>query len=263
MPPGRYQLREIAIRASVMGGEVLLKNLGRVKIDFKGEIDLVTNADRASEDVILRTISSQFPDHSVLTEESQLKETSSSIKWVIDPLDGTTNYAHSYPHFCVSIGVEVEGVVRLGVVNDPVRREVFIAEKGKGAYLNGKRIRVSRTRRLIESLLATGFSYDVKKRLDNNLDHWRNFILASQAVRRDGSAALNQCYVACGRLDGFWELRLHAWDVAAGHLIVKEAGGKVTNFSGGKFDIYGEETLASNGLIHREMISVLKKTLLR
>jgi len=252
-------LREIALKAAVRGGEVLLKNLGRVKIDFKGEIDLVTNADRASEDVILRTINANFPGHSILTEEGQMKETSSPIKWVIDPLDGTTNYAHSYPHFCVSIGVEVEGVVRLGVVNDPVRREVFLAEKGKGAYLNGKRIRVSRTRRLIESLLATGFSYDVKKRLDNNLDHWRNFILTSQAVRRDGSAALNQCYVACGRLDGFWELRLHAWDVAAGHLIVKEAGGKVTDFSGGKFDIYGEETLVSNGLIHREMISVLKK----
>lgn len=252
-------LRAAALEAARKGGDVLIKNLAKAKrIYFKGEIDLVTNVDRAAEAAIVRTLKRWFPDHSFLTEEGGEEKTPSPYQWIIDPLDGTTNYAHAYPHFCVSIAVEVRGAVRLGVVNDPVRREIFIAEKGKGACLNGKRIKVSRVPRLKESLLATGFSYDVRVHPENNLDHWRNFIFTSQAVRRDGSAALNQCYVACGRLDGFWELRLHAWDTAAGSLIVTEAGGTVTDFSGKRFDIKGQETLASNGLIHKEMLSVLK-----
>ncbi|HET6369571.1 MAG TPA: inositol monophosphatase family protein, partial [Nitrospiria bacterium] len=181
----------------------------------------------------------------------------SPYRWIIDPLDGTTNYAHGFPCFCVSIGLEHEGNVLLGVVYDPIRSELFYAERGKGATLNGRRIRVSSTFSLSRSLLVTGFAYDIRISQENNIDHFTRFSMRSQGVRRTGSAALDLCYVASGRFDGFWEMKLHPWDVAAGSLIVKEAGGEISTFSGDPFYIDSKEILATNGKIHREMIAVL------
>lgn len=258
------EFKEIAIQAALKGGEILIEHRGKVRnIGYKDEVNLVTEVDRISEEAILRILKENFPGHAILTEESEefipeSKKSKSMYRWVIDPLDGTTNYAHGYPCFCSSIALEQEGKVVLGVVYDPLRDELFSAEKAKGAYLNGKRISVSSTGRLIRSLLATGFTYDIK-RDQRNLKHFRNFILSSQAIRRDGSAALDLCYLGAGRFDGFWELKLSAWDVAAGALIVEEAGGKVTDFRGGKFSIYSREILASNGRIHQEMIRILQK----
>ncbi len=251
---------KLASEAARQAGEVLKEGLGkRKRIEYKGEINLVTEIDRRAERVIIRLIRASYPEHAILAEEGEGKEGRSGYKWIIDPLDGTTNYAHGYPCFCSSIALERNGEVILGVVYDPLRDELFSAEKGKGAYLNGKRISVSSIGRLIRSLLATGFTYDIK-RDQRNLKHFRNFILSSQAIRRDGSAALDLCYLGAGRFDGFWELKLSAWDVAAGALIVEEAGGRVTDFRGGKFSIYSREILASNGRIHREMIRILQRS---
>jgi myo-inositol-1(or 4)-monophosphatase len=215
--------------------------------------------DLFSEKFIVAEISKQYPDHSILAEEKARHEGDSPYRWVIDPLDGTTNYAHGYPIFAVSIGLEKDAEIILGVVYDPSRDELFVGEKGKGARLNGRRIRVSPVRRLSRSLLATGFPYDIRDSSLNNFDHFRNFALRVHAVRRAGSAALDLCYVASGRFDGFWEMKLGPWDMAAGSLIVREAGGKVTNFRGQPIHLDGEQVLASNGKIHREMIEVLKK----
>lgn len=250
---------KLASEAARQAGKVLREGLGkRKRIEYKGEINLVTDIDRRAERVITKLIRTSYPEHAILAEEGKGKKGRTGYKWIIDPLDGTTNYAHGYPCFCSSIALEQEGKVVLGVVYDPLRDELFSAEKAKGAYLNGKRISVSSTGRLIRSLLATGFTYDIK-RDQRNLKHFRNFILSSQAIRRDGSAALDLCYLGAGRFDGFWELKLSAWDVAAGALIVEEAGGKVTDFRGGKFSIYSREILASNGRIHQEMIRILQK----
>jgi myo-inositol-1(or 4)-monophosphatase len=250
---------KLASEAARQAGKVLREGLGkRKRIEYKGEINLVTEIDRRAERVITKLISARYPEHAILAEEGEGKKGRTGYKWIIDPLDGTTNYAHGYPCFCSSIALEQEGEVILGVVYDPLRDELFSAEKAKGAYLNGKRISVSSTGRLIRSLLATGFTYDIK-RDQRNLKHFRNFILSSQAIRRDGSAALDLCYLGAGRFDGFWEMKLSAWDVAAGALIVGEAGGKVTDFRGGKFSIYSREILASNGRIHQEMIRILQK----
>ena len=180
-------------------------------------------------------------------------------KWIIDPLDGTTNFAHTFPMFCVSIGLEVRGEIRVGVVYDPVRRELFAAERGRGATLNGRPISVSRTDQMDRSLLVTGFAYNVRRVAENNLDHFSNFILRSQGVRRTGTAALDLCYVASGRFDGYWELNLSPWDTAAGTIIAKEAGAAVTDFDGAPFDVYQKRIVASNGRIHQEMIEVLRK----
>ncbi len=250
---------KLASEAARQAGKVLREGLGkRKRIEYKGEINLVTEIDRRAERVITKLIRASYPEHAILAEEGESKKGRTGYKWIIDPLDGTTNYAHGYPCFCSSIALEQEGKIILGVVYDPLRDELFSAEKAKGAHLNGKRISVSSTGRLIRSLLATGFTYDIK-RDQRNLKHFRNFILSSQAIRRDGSAALDLCYLGAGRFDGFWELKLSAWDVAAGALIVEEAGGKVTDFRGGKFSIYSREILASNGRIHQEMIGILQK----
>ena len=179
--------------------------------------------------------------------------------WVVDPLDGTTNYAHGFPMFCVSIALEIEGRVDVGVVYDPMRDELFTATRGGGAHLNGKPIKVSEETELGESLIATGFPYDLRTSDVNNLDHWNAMIYKVQAVRRAGSAALDLCYLATGRFDGFWELKLHPWDVAGGGLIVEEAGGKVTDLAEGPFSVYSQEILASNGNIHSQMSEILKK----
>jgi myo-inositol-1(or 4)-monophosphatase len=248
----------VAEESAREAGKILRDNLGRIKeIEYKAKNSLVTEVDRLSESLIIKIIKSSFPSHGILAEERGRSRGASAYIWIIDPLDGTTNYTHTYPVFSISIALEVEGIIRLGVVYDPTREEFFNAELGKGAYMNGERIGISRTKAVEESLLCTGFTHENEWMVDENLRHFENFIRSAQAVRRDGSAALNLCYVSCGRFDGFWELGLHPWDTAAGALILRESGGKVTNFSGGEFDIYGKETLGTNGLIHNGMINVI------
>jgi myo-inositol-1(or 4)-monophosphatase len=258
---------QIAIQAALKAGKILTEHAGKVqKIGYKNEVNLVTEVDCLSEETIIGIIKGAFPDHSILTEESEGKSTESEYKWVIDPLDGTTNYAHDFPSYCVSIALEKEREIILGVVYNPNLDELFIAEKGKGAYLSrgeetkeGKRrISVSQAEQLSQSLLATGFPYDIRTSEIDNMNHFANFYKRSQAIRRAGSAALDLCYLAMARFDGFWELKLSPWDTAAGSLLVSEAGGKVTDFSGGPFNIYLKEILASNGQIHQQMIDVLK-----
>jgi len=252
------KFKKIAITAAKNAGLILKKNLGKPRsIEYKGVIDIVTEMDRKAEDLIIKTIKKEFPEHGILTEESNERKSSSEYRWIIDPLDGTTNYSHGYPVFCVSIALEKEGEIILGVVYDPVLGELFTAEKDKGAFVNNKKIKVSKVRELTKSLLATGFPYDVRTSRQNNLDHFSNFAVKAQAIRRAGSAALDMCYVAYGRFDGFWEIKLKPWDTAAAMLIIREAGGMVTDFNGGPFSMYSGETLASNGLIHNEMLNVL------
>lgn len=248
-----------AIRVAKDAGRLLRDRVGtRIDIDHKGAIDIVTDVDLASERLIREAISTYYPRHEILAEEGGLSESGSEYRWIVDPLDGTTNYAHGYPIFCVSIALECKGEVVLGVVYDPMRDELFTAERGGGAALNNRPIHVSKTAELMQGLLSTGFPYDIKTSKLTNLDHWANFAMNAQALRRDGAAALDLCYVACGRFDGFWELNLSPWDTAAGALIVTEAGGRVTNFTGGPFSNYKPEVVASNGLIHDRMLEVLK-----
>jgi myo-inositol-1(or 4)-monophosphatase len=258
---------QIATQAALKAGKILTEHAGKVQsIGYKDEVNLVTEVDCLSEETIIGIIKGAFPDHSILTEESEGKKTESEYKWVIDPLDGTTNYAHDFPSYCVSIALEKEKEIILGVVYNPNLDELFTAEKGKGAYLSrggkpdeGKRrISISQAEQLSQSLLATGFPYDIRTSEIDNMNHFANFYKKSQAIRRAGSAALDLCYLAMGRFDGFWELKLSPWDTAAGSLLVSEAGGKVTDFSGGSFNIYLKEILASNGKIHQQMIDVLK-----
>lgn len=253
-------IKGVAVKTIRQAGLCLKENLGKAnKVEFKGAVDIVTEADKKSEALIISELQKNFPGHGILTEESAEIISASEYKWIIDPLDGTTNYAHGFPFFCVSIGFEASGKVVFGAVYDPILDELFTAEEGKGAELNGRPIKVSSVSSLDRSLLATGFPYDLRTAKENNLDHFSNFTLRAQAIRRAGSAALDLCYVASGRFDGFWEMRLRPWDVAAASLIVKEAGGEITDFSGGPFSIYGKECLASNGLIHNEMLDILRK----
>ena len=253
------KLKRVALKAVKEGGAILMQHFGKVKsIDYKGVINLVTEADRQSEQRIINIIKDKYPDHRILAEETGDSGESSPFKWIIDPLDGTTNYAHTYPCFCVSLAIEHEGELIYGIVYDPVREELFIAEKGKGSYLNGKMIKVSQTDELNHSLLCTGFPYDVRDDIESNTLNFRNFLTKSQAVRRDGSAALDLCYVAAGRFDGFWEQKLFPWDIAAGSLLITEAGGKLSTFKDEKSSIYAAEIVASNGKIHHQMLDVLK-----
>ncbi len=248
----------VAREAALTAGGLLRENVGRTReISYKGEINLVTEMDRRSERTIVDILQAAFPGHSVLAEEETMIEGVSSYRWVIDPLDGTTNYAHGYPNFAVSIALERSDEVIAGVVYDPLRDDLYTAEKGAGAALNGRPIRVSAADTLIRSLLATGFPYDRATSEKNNLNYFRALLMASQEVRRSGSASLDLCSVAAGKLDGYWELKLHPWDVAAGSLIVREAGGMVSDFSGTRFSIHDKEILASNGRIHGQMISVI------
>jgi len=251
-------LKRVALKAVKEGGAILMKYFGKIKsIDYKGEINLVTEADQRSEEVILSIIKDSYPNHRILAEETGESGNSSSFKWIIDPLDGTTNYAHGYPCFCVSLAIEYEEEVIYGAVYDPVKDELFTAEKGKGAFINGKAIKTSSTKQLDQSLLCTGFPYDVRDDMDSNILNFRTFLMKAQAVRRDGSAALDLCHTAAGRFDGFWEQKLFPWDVAAGGLLVTEAGGKLSNFKGENFSIYDNEIVASNGIIHDQMVEAL------
>lgn len=252
---------EIAIEAAVEAGRILKMNSGKPKsVQRKGgqETNLVTEIDRKAEELIIRTIKQRYKGHDFLAEESGSHQTQSEYRWIIDPLDGTTNFTHGLPIFCVSIALERKGEVVLGVVYDPNSDELFTAEKGKGAFLNKRPIRVSKTSKLIESLLVTGFPYNVRTSTAN-VSHFNNFLTEAQAVRRLGSAALDLCYVAAGRFDGYWELSLNPWDMAAGVLLVEEAGGKYTDVSGFPSTIYRKEILTSNGVIHDQMLEVLKR----
>ena len=241
-------------------GALLVQRLGSAKVSTKGDINLVTEADIAAENLILERIRSYYPQHGILAEESGeailVSGKRSDWKWIIDPLDGTTNYAHGYPCFCVSIGLEHAGQLEIGVVYDPMRDEMFAAERGQGATLNDRKIRVSSVEELNNAMLCTGFPYNVRERHDFARE-FTNFTMAAQAVRRDGSAALDLAYVACGRFDGFWEDGLSPWDIAAGALLIAEARGKITNYKDEPLDIYNEQVLATNGLIHDAMMKVL------
>ncbi len=242
------------------GDNIIMVHYGNKKeINFKGEIDLVTNADKESEVFIINKISKRFPDHQILCEESNtINDGVGDYKWIIDPLDGTTNFSHDYPLFGISVALEYKGKIILGVVYDPLHKELFYALKGGGAYLNGKEIKVSKIDSLNKSLVATGFGYDIRYNPGKSIDYFAAMLLKTQAMRRDGSAALDLCYVACGRFEAFYELRLFPWDVAAGSLIVEEAGGKITNYKGNLCNIYEREILASNSLIHNEILEVFR-----
>jgi myo-inositol-1(or 4)-monophosphatase len=248
--------------AARAAGILILDNWQRSKqIDYKGAIDLVTSVDRASERIIVNILQRNFPGHGILAEEETDRRGSQSRDlWIIDPLDGTTNFAHCYPQFCVSIALQYDGEILLGLVYDPIRDECFRTVQGQGATLNQAPIRSSEISELDKSLLATGFPYDRRENADFYLTLFKAFLTRSQGIRRNGSAALDLCYVACGRLDGFWELKLKPWDTAAGALIVKEAGGKLSDFAGKSFSIGGNETMASNGLIHDEMVRIMADT---
>lgn len=251
----------VARSAALKAGGILREYInGKRDIRYKGDINLVTEMDIRSERAIVETLRATFPFHGIIAEEETTIQNGSEFSWIIDPLDGTTNYAHGYPFFSVSIALELSGDIVLGVVYDPMRDELFTAQKGRGAFLNGRKIQVSVTDTLIRSLLATGFPYDRKNSLKNNLNFFSRLLMASQEVRRDGSAALDLCYVACGRLDGFWEIKLKPWDVAAGSLIVCEAGGWVSDFSGSGFSIHHDEIVASNEKIHSQLVEILRTT---
>ncbi len=250
---------DVAVESAVKAGDYAKKRKGKIRsISYKGEINLVTDVDKICEDIIVGTIKKYFPSHSILSEEGYTKVTPAEYRWVIDPLDGTTNYAHGLPIYSVSVALERNDEIVLGIVYDPEREELFKAERARGSYLNKKRIRVSKTRNLKRALLVTGFAYNIRRTTQDNMNYFTRFLKTSRAVRRLGSAALDLSYVACGRLDGFWEMSLHPWDSAAGLLIVREAGGKVTKFDGSPYTHYDKEILATNSKIHTQMMRVLK-----
>lgn len=245
-------MRDIAVLAVKEAGRVLLSNLGRVKPYLKSRREFVTQADKLAERKIYEVIKERFPDHSFLSEETYDEKTDSIYKWIVDPLDGTNNYVYFYPFFSVSIALEMEDDVILGVVYDPLRDELFEAERGKRAKLNGKEIEVTKTSQLKEARLLTGFPYIMER--DNNIENFKRLAVSALELRVDGSAALDLCYVACGRADGYWELKLKPWDTAAGKLIVECAGGKVTDIEGKSFALCKSSILATNGKIHEEMV---------
>jgi myo-inositol-1(or 4)-monophosphatase len=257
-----YEPLEFAIQLAFESGRIQKKYFQKaLSISYKGEINLVTNVDVECQGRIIELLAEQFPDDEVISEEKTNVYETGKNRWIIDPLDGTTNYAHGYPFFCTSIGYEVDGEIIVGVVYNPIADELFWAEKKQGSFFNGEKISVSTAREMKQALLVTGFPYDVATNPHNNLNHWASFLVRAQALRRDGSAGLNLSYVAAGRFDGFWELKLSPWDMAAGVLIVAEAGGRVTGLRGETFDLYRGDIVASNGLIHQEMVSVIREGL--
>jgi myo-inositol-1(or 4)-monophosphatase len=251
----------VALKLAREAGELVRDRLDDVRaVTMKGSVDLVTDADQASEEIIAGGLREAFPDHRLIGEEGSRGSESSRYGWIIDPLDGTTNYAHRYPVFAVSIGLEFDGEVVLGAVFDPMRDELFHARVGRGAFINDTPIRVSETDELISSLLASGFSYIVEERT-HSFALWQAINNAAQGVRRGGAAALDICYVAAGRLDGYFERPVNAWDIGAGAIILLEAGGKITGLEGGPFGLYDREATATNGKIHDELVGTIRKTL--
>jgi len=253
-------LRDDAVAIAREAGAILMEGHGREhRPERKGAIDLVTVYDRRSEALILARLRQRHPGSRVLAEESGVHEDEDSgpLRWLVDPLDGTTNYAHNYPFFAVSIAAEVEGVLTAGAIHDPVAGETFAVARGHGATLNERPIRVSATARLEDALLVTGFPYDVRENPEPLMRPFQAFLTRAQAIRRDGAATLNLAYLAMGRFDGFWEARLSPWDLAAGVLLVEEAGGRISDYRGGPFRIEGGEILATNGALHAEMMETL------
>jgi myo-inositol-1(or 4)-monophosphatase len=248
-----------AVEAVVRAGDVMLERFGTdLHVNMKGAIDLVTEVDVAIEREFRERIAARFPDHTVLGEEMGGSASAPDGPcWVFDPIDGTTNFAHGLPIFCSSLALEIDGVAQVAAVYDPTRRELFTAERGGGAFLNGKPMHVSTPGSLLEAVLVTGFPYDVHARVAEIVGLFAEFVGRARAVRRLGSAAIDLCYVAAGRLDGFWERDLNAWDIAGGALLVQEAGGTITNFRGEPFQSRGRDVVASNGRIHRAMLDVI------
>ena len=259
-----HPMLNIAVRAARKAGTVINRasfDVDSLRTERKQHNDFVTEVDRAAEAAIIEVIKTAYPDHAILAEESGQSwadgETASENVWVIDPLDGTTNFAHGLPIFCASLAVEIDGTTEVAAVYDPCRRELFTAERGGGAFLNGAPLHVSAVPTLLDALLVTGFPYDVHTSADEIVGLFDAFVRRAQAVRRLGSAALDLCYVAAGRMDGFWEQRLKPWDVAAGALIVEEAGGQATGIDGSAFNSRAGHVVASNGAIHAEMAATI------
>jgi myo-inositol-1(or 4)-monophosphatase len=248
-----------AVEAVVRAGDLQMAQFGGdFQIDKKGTIDLVTEVDVAVERMFRAMIAERFPDHHILAEEMGGAATApAGACWVFDPIDGTTNFAHGLPIFCSSLALEIDGVAQVAAIYDPTRKELFTAERGGGAFLNGRPLRVSAADRLVDAMLVTGFPYDIHSRVDEIVGLFAAFIGQARAVRRLGSAAIDLCYVAAGRLDGFWETDLKAWDIAGGALIVAEAGGTITNMAGGPFTSRGGNVLATNGHLHGPMLDVI------
>jgi myo-inositol-1(or 4)-monophosphatase len=255
-----WQYLAVATEAVLQAGAIQKARYGQdIRIDYKGEIDLVTEVDRTCEVAILDLLRSRFPDHDVVTEETVLARKGSRYLWFTDPLDGTTNFAHGYPFFCSSVALTVDGRAVAGAVYDPLRDELFTAERGAGAHLNGRRLHVSRSSNLLRSLLITGFPYDLRDNLTRKLRLFNRFMGEARAIRRDGAAALDLCYVAAGRADGFWEERLQPWDMMAGVVLIEEAGGRVSRFDGSPLGLEADQVLATNGILHDQMLEVLAK----
>ncbi len=250
------EIRQIAQAA----GDLLMSYFGKVAIEYKGEVDLVTKADRESEQLVVNAIKQRWPGHDVIGEEGTNIRQGGEYKWYVDPLDGTTNFAHGYPVFCVSIALEKKGERIAGVVYDPTRREMFAAEKGSGTELNGRKVEVSKTAQLSECIVATGFPSQ-KRHKNPNIHFYHQITMKTHGVRRAGSAAMDLAYVACGRFDGYWELNLNPWDTAAGVLLVQEAGGIVTDFWNAPFDIASREVLAGNAAIHPALMAEIQKVM--
>ena len=251
--------KRTAIEAAHRSAKILRSRFGNIsRIRKKADAEIVTEADTESENAIISTIQAQYPDHAILGEECGLIKGASEYKWIIDPLDGTVNFAHQVPIFSISIALAVQDTIVLGIILDPVNDELFAAVSGQGAKLNGDPIQVSAPATISESLLVTGFPYNVEEIFETVMVRYSRCLKASQAIRRLGSAALDLCYVACGRFEGFWEQNLKPWDTAAGALMVVEAGGKVTTFSDQPYEVKHAEILATNGLIHQEMLGLLE-----
>jgi myo-inositol-1(or 4)-monophosphatase len=249
-----------AIEAVVHAGDIMMSRFGTgIRVDKKGTIDLVTEVDVAIERSFREMVGERFPDHAVLGEEmGGSAAPPPGPCWVFDPIDGTTNFAHGLPIFCASLALEIDGVAQVAAVYDPTRRELFTAERGSGAFLNGRRLQVSDAAALVDAVLVTGFPYDVHQRVDEIVGLFAAFVGQARAVRRLGSAAIDLCYVAAGRMDGFWESDLKAWDIAGGALVVEQAGGRVTDMSGAPFSSRAGRVLASNGLLHDSMLAVIR-----
>ena len=259
---------EPVARTAVNAAAALLRQRWRQQktVEYKSAIDLVTETDREAEALVVAHLRRAFPDHLIVAEEASAgvepaRAAAEQYVWYLDPLDGTTNFAHAYPQFCVSLALARGAELRFAIVSDPIRDETFVAHRGGGATLNGAPIQISAVDDLNRALLATGFPYDRRQRPDFYLAFFADFMQRAQGIRRGGSAALDLCYVACGRFDAFWEWKLRPWDIAAGALIVREAGGTVTDFRGGPLDLYGEQTLASNGHVHAAMRAVIQARL--
>jgi myo-inositol-1(or 4)-monophosphatase len=249
----------VAAEAVLKAGALQRARYGQaMEVSHKGEIDLVTEVDRACEDLVLATLRSRFPGHDIVTEESDLARTGASHVWYVDPIDGTTNFAHAYPFFCCSVGLAIDGRPVAGAVYDPLREELFTGERGGGAFLNGRPLRVSKASDLLSSLLCTGFPYDLREDPVTKLRLFNRFMRHAQGIRRDGAAALDLSYLAAGRIDGFWEERLQPWDMIAGIVLVEEAGGRVSRFDGAPTGVVADELLATNGPLHDAMLRVLQ-----